>query len=131
MGDAMGFGNSTIFAPISSLELLSSQRNIYQWFNAAAFDTNTADALSNNVRALSTRFSGIRGPGISMTDLSLLKNTRIREGMNLQLRGEFINALNHPQFSDPSTSVTSKSFGAITNTSQLPRTVQLGLKLLF
>jgi hypothetical protein len=131
MGDAMGFGNSTIFAPISSLELPSGQRSIYQWFNTAAFDTNTADALSNNIRALSTRFSGIRGPGISMTDLSLLKNTRIREGMSLQLRGEFINALNHPQFSDPSTSVTSKSFGTITNTSQLPRTVQLGLKLLF
>jgi hypothetical protein len=66
-----------------------------------------------------------------MTDLSVLKNTRLREGMNLQFRAEFINALNHPQFSDPSTSVTSKSFGTITGTSQLPRTVQLGLKIIF
>jgi hypothetical protein len=131
VGDAMGFGNVTTFLPISSALLPSSQRNIYQWFNTSAFDTNTADALSNNVRVLSSRFAGIRGPGISMCDLSALKNTRIREGMNLQFRGEFINALNHPQFSDPSTSVTSKAFGTITNTSQLPRTVQLGLKLVF
>lgn len=131
VGDAMGFGNATLFQPISSILLPAGQRSIYQWFNTAAFDTNTADALSNNIRVLSSRFSGIRGPGISMFDLSALKNTRLREGMNLQFRTEFINALNHPQFSDPSTSVTSKSFGAITNTSQLPRTVQLGLKLLF
>jgi hypothetical protein len=131
MGDAMGFGNVTLFQPISSILLPSSQRNIYQWFNTSAFDTNTADALSSNIRVLSSRFAGIRGPGISMCDLSALKNTRIREGMNLQFRGEFINAFNHPQFSDPSTSVTSKAFGTVTNTSQLPRTVQLGLKLVF
>jgi hypothetical protein len=66
-----------------------------------------------------------------MFDLSALKNTRVREGINVQFRAEFINALNHPQFSDPSTSVTSKSFGTITGTSQLPRTMQLGLKILF
>jgi hypothetical protein len=131
MGDAMGFGNSILFQPVSSILLPAGQRNIYQWFNTSAFDTNTADALSNNIRTLPSRFAGIRGPGISMADLSALKNTRVREGMSLQLRGEFINALNHPQFSDPSTSVTSKSFGTITNTSQLPRTVQLGLKLVF
>ena len=131
MGDAMGFGNSILFQPLSSVLLPANQRNIYQWFDTAAFDTNTADQLASNVRTLSTRFSGIRGPGISMGDLSAMKNTRIREGMNLQFRGELINAFNHPQFSDPSTSVTSKSFGTITNTSQLPRTVQLGLKFLF
>jgi hypothetical protein len=131
VGDAMGFGNSILFAPISSILLPSDQRNIYQWFNTSAFDTNTSDALANNVRALSSRFAGIRGPGISMFDLSALKNTRVREGINVQFRAEFINALNHPQFSDPSTSVTSKSFGTITGTSQLPRTMQLGLKILF
>jgi len=131
IGDAMGFGDSILFAPIQSILLPSDQRSIYGWFNASAFDTNTNDQRSNDVRVLSSRFSGIRGPGISMMDLSALKNTRIRESINLQFRAEFINALNHTQFSDPSTSVTSKSFGTITGTSQLPRTMQLGLKLIF
>jgi hypothetical protein len=131
VGDALGFGDSILYVPINSIELPSNQRSIYQWFNPNAFDTNTADQRANDIRVLSTRFSGIRGPGINMTDLSVLKNTRLREGMNLQFRAEFINALNHPQFSDPSTSVTSKSFGTITGTSQLPRTVQLGLKIIF
>lgn len=131
MGDAMGFGDSILLAPLNSILLPSDQRSIYHWFNTSAFDTNTADQLANNIQTLSTRFSGIRGPGISMMDLSALKNTKLRENINLQFRAEFINALNHPQFSDPSTSVTSKSFGTITATSQLPRTVQLGLKVIF
>jgi hypothetical protein len=131
VGDAMGVGDSILFGTIQQILLPSDQRSIYQWFNTGIFDTNTADQRSNDVRVLSTRFSGIRGPGISMMDLSALKNSRLREGMNLQFRAEFINALNHPQFSDPSTSVTSKSFGTITGTSQLPRTMQLGLKLVF
>ena len=127
----MGFGDSILFAPLNQILLPSDQRSIYQWFNTSAFDTNTADQRANDVRVLSSRFSGIRGPGISMMDLSALKNTRLKEGINLQFRAEFINALNHPQFSDPSTSVTSKSFGTITGTSQLPRTVQLALKVVF
>lgn len=127
----MGVGDSILFGTIQQILLPADQRSIYQWFNTGIFDTNTADQRANDVRVLSSRFSGIRGPGISMMDLSALKNTRLHEGINLQFRAEFINALNHPQFSDPSTSVTSKSFGAITGTSQLPRTMQLGLKLVF
>jgi hypothetical protein len=131
IGDAMGFGNSILFSTIHSILLPSDQRSIYQWFNPV-FDTNTNDKLGNNVRALSTRFSGIRGPGISMFDLSALKNTKLKESLNLQFRADFINAFNHPQFSDPAASdPTSKSFGTITGTSQLPRTVQLGLKVIF
>jgi hypothetical protein len=131
IGDAMGFGNSILLVPLNSILLPSSQRSINQWFNTSAFDTNTADQLANNIQTLSTRFSGIRGPGISMMDMSALKNTKLGERVTLQFRAEFINALNHPQFSDPSTSVTSKSFGSITGTSQLPRTMQFGLKVLF
>ena len=40
-------------------------------------------------------FSGVRGDGIYQFDLSLLKNTRLREGLNLEIRGEAYNALEH------------------------------------
>ncbi len=66
-----------------------------------------------------------------MLDMSVIKNTTITERIKAQLRAEFINATNHTQFSNPNTTPTSASFGTITGTSQLPRTMQLGLKILF
>jgi hypothetical protein len=64
-------------------------------------------------------------------DLSIVKNTSFTERVRLQFRAEFINALNHAQFSNPNTTVTSSSFGRVTSTSQWPRTIQFALKLLF
>lgn len=66
-----------------------------------------------------------------MLDISGIKTTSITERIKAQLRGEFINVLNHTQFSNPNTTPTNANFGTITGTSQLPRTVQLGLKILF
>ena len=39
-----------------------------------------------------------RGPGFRNWDMSLTKRWRLREGMDLQLRGEFFNVLNHTNF---------------------------------
>ena len=39
------------------------------------------------------------GPGINNSDLSLMKNLRIREHLAFQLRAEFFNLANHTQFS--------------------------------
>jgi hypothetical protein len=36
--------------------------------------------------------------GLTVWDASLLRNFSIREGMRLQLRGEFFNVLNHADF---------------------------------
>jgi hypothetical protein len=131
VGAPLGFGNATMYASPSSVTLPSDQRTIDRWFNTAVFDKSTANALSRNIITLSSRFSGIRGPGINMLDLSVIKTTTITERIKTQLRGEFINATNHTQFSNPNTTPTSASFATITGTGQLPRTVQLGLKILF
>jgi hypothetical protein len=42
-----------------------------------------------------------RGPGYQNWDFSVLKNWRIGDRVILQLRGEFFNILNHPNFSNP------------------------------
>ena len=47
------------------------------------------------------------------------------------LRGELINALNHPQFSPPSFSLTDPNFGQITNTLNSGRIVQFTLRFSF
>jgi hypothetical protein len=131
VGSPLGFGNSLIYGSPQSVSVPADQRSIDRWFNTSLFEKSTANQLSRNVVTLSSRFAGVRGPGINMMDASVIKAIQMTERIKAQLRGDFINALNHTQFSNPNTSPTSASFGTITGTGQLPRTVQLGLKILF
>jgi hypothetical protein len=57
-----------------------------------------------------SRFSDVRSDGVNVWDLSAIKNTRIRETVSLQFRGEFLNAFNHALFSNPNTTPTSTAF---------------------
>ena len=43
----------------------------------------------------------IFGPGLSNVDFSITKNTRLTERLNLQLRAEFFNIFNHPNYALP------------------------------
>jgi len=43
----------------------------------------------------------IFGPGYSNVDFSVTKNTRLTERLSLQLRAEFFNIFNHPNFALP------------------------------
>jgi hypothetical protein len=131
-GAPLGFGNAIFTGDIASLRLPSSERTIYRWFDTSTgFERNTSRQLASNLRVLSSRFSSIRGDAMNNWDLSLVKNTGITENVRLQFRTEFINAFNHAQFASPNTTPTSGSFGRVTATSQWPRTIQFGLKLLF
>lgn len=130
-GDALGFGDAILLGDIRQVPLPSDERSINRWFKTSLFNTVSSQQLADNLQPLSTRFSGIRGPGINNTDLSLFKNFSIREGKTLQFRSEFNNAFNHPRFSDPNTSPTSLNFGVITTQANWPRVVELALKLLF
>ena len=76
----------------------------------------------------------MNGPGQFNTDFSLGKKTRVgglREDAILAFRMEFYNALNHPQFSNPGTTLDSATFGVITQQSVAPRLIQFALKYLF
>jgi len=71
------------------------------------------------------------GPGLSNTDITLMKNTAIYERLNLQFRAEFFNILNQANFSNPVSDVTSTAFGRIssTNPNTFPRQIQFGARL--
>ena len=76
----------------------------------------------------------MNGPGQVNTDFSLGKRSRVgglREDAELAFRVEFYNALNHPQFANPGTTLGTASFGVITQSSVAPRLIQFGVKYLF
>ena len=77
------------------------------------------------------------GPRFVNTDLSLVKNTKLTERMNLQFRTEAFDVFNHPNFGNPNLNVQSSTFGHITAT-RFPvgdfgsaRQLQFSLKLQF
>jgi len=55
------------------------------------------------------------GPGFNNTDFGMTKIFPIKEGMSVELRGEFFNIFNHLQFVNPSGNVSSANFGNITS----------------
>ena len=83
--------------------------------------------MGNAPRALGS----MRSPWSFTSNLSLGKQFSLREEMNLELRIEAQNALNHPVFGTPVTSVDDENFGKITYTSVGPREIQLAVKFNF
>ncbi len=130
-GQALGFGNAILLCGPGDITLSPDQRTVKNWFNTSCFNRTSNQQLASNIRTVSTRFSGIRGPSLNNFDLSFIKNTRIREGVRLQFQAEAINALNHPQFTNPTTTPTSSAFGQVTGTFSWQRVIEFGMKLSF
>ncbi len=71
------------------------------------------------------------GPGISDTDLVVIKNIPVTEKKRLEFRGEIFNIFNHTQFYNPDGNSTDGSqFGQVTQVKD-PRLVQFALKFYF
>lgn len=98
---------------------------IRQWFRTDAFTFPGNGVLGNASR------SPGRGPGFANVEFSLLKTWRFRERFGLQIRGEFFNLLNRPNFAMPNGQRGNPAFGQISNTVNDARVVQLGLKLTY
>lgn len=76
-------------------------------------------------------FSNLRSDGIHNTDLSFSKEFATREGMKLQVRGEFFNFTNTPRFAPPDTLLGDAQFGQVTSTLGSPRHTQIGVRFEF
>jgi hypothetical protein len=80
----------------------------------------------------------IIGPGFSNLDFAIVRNIKIHEHYNLQIRGDAYDLFNHPNFTSPVTTIGSSTLGLITAGSRTPagdfgssRQIQLALKLQF
>jgi len=107
---------------IGAAALPRDERTITEWFNTDAFTAAPA-----YIAGTAPRFP-LYGPGINNWDVSLMRNVPIRERMRLQLRGEFYNAMNHPNFKNPNTTLGNVNYGKITSDNG-PRTIELALRL--
>jgi hypothetical protein len=131
-GQAIPFGNVLFTGDIHDIPLPKDQRTISEWFNVnAGFNKVSAQQLASNLRTFSTRFNGIRQDGQNNLDAVLVKNFTLKEGLQAQLRTDWFNALNHPQFLAPNASPTSSAFGVVTGEWSSPRTIQFAMKILF
>jgi hypothetical protein len=113
------------------LEKASGSRveTMSQYFaNPEVASVPEAYTLGNAPRML----PNIRKPGTNNAALSLFKEISLnamREGSRLEFRAEAFNALNHPQFCGPNTSVGSGGFGMTTSQCNVPREFQMALRL--
>ncbi|CAN5749731.1 hypothetical protein BH10ACI4_BH10ACI4_01000 [soil metagenome] len=62
-------------------------------------------------------YIGVRQRIYPLLDLSMFKKFEVREGVSFEIRGEFFNVLNTPNFSGPNTTIGNPQFGASPYTS--------------
>ena len=130
-GAPIAFGNVIITGNVHDIPLSSDQRSIYRWFNTSVFNTNNAQQLASNFRTVSQRFGGVRADAYNYWDISALKNTKIGETMMLEFRFEALNALNQVTFDVPNSIPNNTAFGQVTAQRNVPRHMQLTLRLQF
>jgi Carboxypeptidase regulatory-like domain len=111
---------------------VSTHKSITQWFNVNCFVPAAVGQLGTANR------TPVSGPRFVNTDFSLIKRFPITERAGLDLRAEFFNLFNHPQFGEPGNDMSqavggqvSSQFGVINTTVNNPRLIQFALKLTF
>ena len=119
---------------------LTRPGNVNHYINLSCFAAPAPGTLST------LRRNSLTAPGLTDVDFSLIKNNKFRGRIDGQLRIEFFNVLNHPNFSAPSytlytggnlnngvqtTPSAISSAGAITSTTNNSRQLQLGYKVTF
>jgi hypothetical protein len=100
------------------------------YFNSAAFCASPA--LDGGTDYGNSSVGVVRGPWQNNTDLTVSRVFRLfSESRTLDVRGEFFNAFNHPQYNDPLVAYGTPGFGSIQSTSVAPRIIQLAAKIQF
>jgi hypothetical protein len=112
-----------------------------EWFNTNAFvnawtppttpGTGVPFAFGNEGR------NSLRGPRLTVLNLSIAKGFQITEGIHLELRSDWVNALNHPSLGVPGQTFGAGNFGEINEGTQnngvavAARSGQLSAKITF
>jgi Carboxypeptidase regulatory-like domain len=114
-------------------QVYGAPRTVGQYLNPAAFQCAGSNAAC-------TVFSGqfgnlgrnsLYGPGQRNFDIAVSRQFRIQERFKMEFRSDFFNILNHANWNNPVSSLSSAAtFGQIT-TFGAPRIIQMAMKLYF
>lgn len=140
----MNIGSFTLAAPnkVGPTNVSAATRTLNNWWNVDSFEypgcapgitlntTYSNCPNHDNVEGNAGR-DQIEAPGLNDWDMGVMKHTQLTERFNTELRAEFFNVWNHPNFGTPSTSYVPATFGRIGGLLIGDRVVQLGLKLFF
>jgi hypothetical protein len=103
-------GNTQVPNQVKHFHKLGSIGTAASWFDTSAFAQPTTAAYGNTPK------NGFTGPGLTTFDASLFRSIPLHEALQVQLRADAFNALNHPTFANPGVSLTSTNFGEVTGT---------------
>ncbi|MEO8076374.1 MAG: carboxypeptidase regulatory-like domain-containing protein [Acidobacteriota bacterium] len=109
--------NSAGATAVARLQLVSC-------YTASAFALPAQYTFGNASRNL------LRGPKFASTDLSLMKNIPVGNGVQFQFRAELFNIFNTVNYGNPNSSFNSAAFGSITSAGSM-RQIQLSGKVFF
>jgi hypothetical protein len=93
------------------------------WFDTSSFTPAVGHFGSESA-------GNVLGPGLEKIDLGLMKNFNFGERVNLQMRAEAFNVLNHTSFSGVDNGLSDGTFGQDTSAHE-PRIMQFSSKLYF
>jgi hypothetical protein len=141
-GAARDFSASNRSAYEARIRSLVPQSVLTQMGNICGPGSNLACTYENVVpqnfqpnsfhrRVFPTRVDWLREDFMNQVDLNIAKSFTLREGLRLQFRADFINALNKVHYQGPNTDITSANFGKITAQGNIPRWMQFQLRVTF
>jgi hypothetical protein len=104
---------------------IGGNRNVdLPWFDITAFQRPSPFTYGNAAPYI------VQTDGRESWDFAMQKDFRFRERHSLQFRTEFFNLPNHVNFNNPTSTLTSSSFGKVTSATPA-RQIQFGLRYAF
>jgi hypothetical protein len=100
------------------------------WWNVGTADNRTFTRPAAGTFTTSQFRNTLYGPGFQNWNIGLFKVFSINEQHKIQLRGEFFNFLNHPNWGNPNDDPAAATFGKVTGKTS-ERNVQLSLRYSF
>ena len=102
-----------------------SKPTTQEWFDPACFVAPAAGTVGDSGTGI------LFGPGAFSADFAVYKNFAIHENVKAQFRTEMFNVFNHPNLSQPNNVQNGFAFGQISSVVQVPRVIQLALRVTF
>jgi hypothetical protein len=100
--------NGTLRPDVTGQSISISDPSVSQWFNTAAFVEAPLGQYGD------ARRNSIEGPGTHVFDMSFTKLFPLRESRMLEIRAQFSNIFNTPNFTTIDTTVNTPAYGRVT-----------------